>query len=35
MLSGEYRSPLYGEGSELAQIRPYGPGDDSARSSGT
>jgi uncharacterized protein (DUF58 family) len=28
LLAGDYRSALHGEGSELAQIRPYEPGDD-------
>jgi len=28
LLAGDYRSQLLGEGSELAQIRPYRPGDD-------
>ncbi len=28
MLAGDYRSSRYGEGSELAQVRPYAPGDD-------
>ena len=28
LLSGDYRSALLGDGSELAQIRPYTPGDD-------
>jgi uncharacterized protein (DUF58 family) len=28
LLTGDYRSALHGEGSELAQIRPYQPGDD-------
>ena len=28
LLAGDYRSALHGEGSELAQIRPYQPGDD-------
>src|SRR5688572_18553139 len=28
LLAGDYRSVLLGPGTELAQIRPYGPGDD-------
>ena len=28
MLAGDYRSSRYGEGVELAQVRPYVPGDD-------
>jgi uncharacterized protein (DUF58 family) len=28
LLAGEYRSTLLGEGTELAQVRPYVPGDD-------
>jgi uncharacterized protein (DUF58 family) len=28
MLSGDFRSLLHGEGTELAQVRPYVPGDD-------
>ncbi|HUJ91523.1 MAG TPA: hypothetical protein VLW05_02410, partial [Gaiellaceae bacterium] len=28
MLAGDYRSSHYGEGVELAQVRPYLPGDD-------
>jgi uncharacterized protein (DUF58 family) len=28
LLTGDYRSALHGEGTELAQIRPYQPGDD-------
>src|SRR6202035_1531857 len=28
MLAGDYRSSQYGEGVELAQVRPYVPGDD-------
>jgi uncharacterized protein (DUF58 family) len=28
LLAGDYRSALLGDGSELAQIRPYAPGDD-------
>ena len=28
MLAGDYRSSQYGEGAELAQVRPYIPGDD-------
>ena len=28
LLAGDYRSQLLGDGSELAQIRPYRPGDD-------
>jgi uncharacterized protein (DUF58 family) len=31
LLAGDYRSSLYGEGSELAQVRPYIPGDDVRR----
>jgi uncharacterized protein (DUF58 family) len=31
MLSGDYRSPHYGEGVELAQVLPYVPGDDVRR----
>jgi uncharacterized protein (DUF58 family) len=31
MLSGDYRSSRYGEGVELAQVRPYVPGDDVRR----
>ena len=31
MLAGEFRSSLYGDGVELAQIRPYAPGDDVRR----
>jgi uncharacterized protein (DUF58 family) len=31
LLAGDYRSVLAGEGSELAQIRPYVPGDDVRR----
>ena len=31
LLSGEYRSSHYGEGVELAQVRPYVPGDDVRR----
>lgn len=31
LLAGEHRSTLYGEGSELAQVRPYEPGDDVRR----
>jgi uncharacterized protein (DUF58 family) len=31
LLAGDYRSMLAGEGSELAQIRPYVPGDDVRR----
>jgi len=31
MLSGEHRSALLGTGSELAQVRPYVPGDDVRR----
>jgi uncharacterized protein (DUF58 family) len=28
LLAGDYRSTLLGEGTELAQVRPYSPGDD-------
>ena len=28
MLAGDYRSSSYGDGTELAQVRPYVPGDD-------
>jgi uncharacterized protein (DUF58 family) len=31
MLAGDYRSSHYGEGVELAQVRPYVPGDDVRR----
>jgi uncharacterized protein (DUF58 family) len=31
MLAGEYRSSHYGDGIELAQVRPYVPGDDVRR----
>ncbi len=31
LLSGDYRSVLLGEGTELAQVRPYVPGDDVRR----
>jgi uncharacterized protein (DUF58 family) len=31
MLAGDYRSSQYGEGVELAQVRPYTPGDDVRR----
>lgn len=31
LLAGEHRSTFYGEGSELAQVRPYEPGDDVRR----
>jgi uncharacterized protein (DUF58 family) len=31
MLAGDYRSSQYGEGIELAQVRPYVPGDDVRR----
>ncbi|MEN3341751.1 MAG: hypothetical protein V7644_1155 [Actinomycetota bacterium] len=31
ILSGEYRSSQYGDGVELAQVRPYVPGDDVRR----
>jgi uncharacterized protein (DUF58 family) len=31
LLAGDYRSALFGEGSELAQVRPYVPGDDVRR----
>ena len=28
LLAGEHRSRILGRGTELAQVRPYGPGDD-------
>ena len=28
LLAGDYRSALLGDGTELAQVRPYVPGDD-------
>jgi uncharacterized protein (DUF58 family) len=28
LLAGDYRSTLHGDGTELAQVRPYAPGDD-------
>ena len=28
LLAGDHRSALLGRGSELAQVRPYSPGDD-------
>src|SRR5918997_1772643 len=28
LLAGDYRSTVHGEGTELAQVRPYVPGDD-------
>ena len=28
LLTGDYRSTLHGEGTELALVRPYVPGDD-------
>src|ERR687886_259828 len=28
LLAGDYRSTLHGDGTELAQVRPYVPGDD-------
>jgi uncharacterized protein (DUF58 family) len=31
LLAGDYRSSLYGDGTELAQVRPYVPGDDVRR----
>jgi uncharacterized protein (DUF58 family) len=31
MLAGDYRSSFYGDGVELAQLRPYVPGDDDVR----
>ena len=31
MLAGDYRSTQYGDGVELAQVRPYVPGDDVRR----
>jgi uncharacterized protein (DUF58 family) len=31
MLAGDYRSSQFGEGVELAQVRPYAPGDDVRR----
>jgi uncharacterized protein (DUF58 family) len=31
LLAGDYRSTIHGEGSELAQLRPYVPGDDVRR----
>jgi uncharacterized protein (DUF58 family) len=31
ILTGDYRSTLHGEGTELAQVRPYVPGDDVRR----
>ena len=31
LLAGDYRSPHLGEGTELAQVRPYVPGDDVRR----
>jgi uncharacterized protein (DUF58 family) len=31
LLAGDYRSSLFGEGTELAQVRPYIPGDDVRR----
>lgn len=31
MLAGDYRSPFYGDGAELAQVRPYVPGGDDVR----
>ena len=31
LLSGDYRSPWHGDGTELAQIRPYEPSDDVRR----
>ena len=31
LLAGDYRSTLFGDGAELAQVRPYVPGDDVRR----
>src|SRR5207237_389232 len=31
LLAGDYRSTLHGDGTELAQVRPYVPGDDVRR----
>jgi uncharacterized protein (DUF58 family) len=31
LLAGDYRSALYGDGTELVQVRPYSPGDDVRR----
>jgi uncharacterized protein (DUF58 family) len=31
LLAGDYRSSLFGDGTELAQVRPYVPGDDVRR----
>src|SRR6186997_1382083 len=31
LLAGDYRSTLLGDGTELAQVRPYEPGDDVRR----
>ena len=31
LLAGDFRSSLYGDGTELAQVRPYVPGDDVRR----
>jgi uncharacterized protein (DUF58 family) len=31
LLAGDYRAALHGDGSELAQVRPYQPGDDVRR----
>ncbi|MGZ4408435.1 MAG: DUF58 domain-containing protein, partial [Gaiellaceae bacterium] len=31
LLAGDYRSMLLGDGTELAQVRPYVPGDDDVR----
>ena len=31
LLAGDYRSTLLGDGTELAQVRPYVPGDDDVR----
>ena len=31
LLAGDYRSALLGDGTELAQVRPYVPGDDDVR----
>src|SRR5512138_870940 len=31
LLAGDYRSNVLGDGTELAQVRPYAPGDDVRR----
>jgi len=31
LLAGDYRSNMLGDGTELAQVRPYSPGDDVRR----